>query len=125
MQKVSHELGLPIGCKAKLGLIVLQSDETIEYEFWDLISGLNLALHVSRISSDANVSEDGLMAMKKKLTTAASLFPEKLRFDAVGYACTSASSVIGSDIVAKMIKKGCSAVPVSYTHLTLPTIYSV
>ena len=33
-------------------------------------------------------------------------------FDAVGYACTSASSVIGSDIVAKMIKKGCSAVQV-------------
>ena len=100
MQKVSHEIGLPIGCNAKLGLIVLQSDETIEYEFWELISGLNLALHVSRISSDANVSEDGLMAMKKKLTTAASLFPEKLRFDAVGYACTSASSVIGSDIVS-------------------------
>ena len=112
MHKVSHELGLPIGFKAKLGLIVLQSDETIEYEFWELISGLNLALHVSRISSDANVSEDGLMAMKKKLTTAASLFPEKLRFDAVGYACTSASSVIGSDIVAKMIKKGCNAAQV-------------
>ena len=43
MHKVSHELGLPIGFKAKLGLIVLQSDETIEYEFWELISGLNLA----------------------------------------------------------------------------------
>ena len=65
MHKVSHELGLPIGFKAKLGLIVLQSDETIEYEFWELISGLNLALHVSRISSDANVSEDVLVVMKK------------------------------------------------------------
>ena len=54
MQKVSHEIGLPIGCNAKLGLIVLQSDETIEYEFWELISGLNLALHVSRISSNAS-----------------------------------------------------------------------
>ena len=108
MHKVSHELGLPIGFGSKLGLIVLQSDETIEYEFWELISGLNLALHVSRISSNVNVSEDGLMAMKKELTRAASLFPEKLRFGVVGYACTSASSVIGSDIVSKMIKKGCN-----------------
>ena len=108
MHKVSYELGLPIGFRSKLGLIVLQSDETIEYEFWELISGLNLALHVSRISSNVNVSEEGLMAMKKELTKAASLFPEKLRFGVVGYACTSASSVIGSDIVSKMIKKGCN-----------------
>ena len=112
MHKVSHELGLPIGFRSKLGLIVLQSDETIEYEFWELISGLNLALHVSRIFSDINVSQDGLMAMKKELIKAASLFPEKLRFGVVGYACTSASSVIGSDIVSKMIKKGCNTAQV-------------
>ena len=112
MQKVSHKLGLPIGFRSKLGLIVLQSDETIEYEFWELISGLNLALHVSRISSSSNVSHDGLMATKKELTKAASLFPEKLRFSVVGYACTSASSVIGSDVVSKMIKSGCNTAEV-------------
>jgi len=67
---------------------------------------------VSRISSDANVSEDGLMAMKKDLTKAASLFPEKLRFGAVEDAFTSASSVFGSDIVPKIIKKGCNAAQV-------------
>ena len=107
MHKVSHELGLPIGFRSKLGLIVLQSDETIEYEFWELISGLNLALHVTRISSNVTVSEDSLMAMKTELTEAASLFPENLKFGVIGYACTSASSVIGSDIISKMIKKGC------------------
>ena len=112
MHNVSYELGLPIGYRSKLGLIVLQSDETIEYEFWELISGLNVAVHVSRISSDVNVSQDALIAMKKELTKAASLFPEKLRFGAVGYACTSASSLIGSDIVSIMIKKGCNAAEV-------------
>ena len=81
MRKVSYEIGLPIGSRAKLGLIVLQADETIEYEFWQLISKLDLALHVSRIPSNSKVSKDGLMAMKKELTEAASLFPEKIRFN--------------------------------------------
>ena len=108
MHKLPYELGLPVGSRSKLGLIVLQADETIEFEFWQLISGLDLALHVSRISSSSKVSEDTLMAMKKELTKAASLFPEKLKFDIVGYACTSASSVIGSETVSKMIKKGCN-----------------
>lgn len=108
MHKLPYKLGLPVGSRSKLGLIVLQADETIEFEFWQLISGLDLALHVSRISSSSKVSKDTLMAMKKELTKAASLFPEKLKFDIVGYACTSASSVIGSETVSKMIKKGCN-----------------
>ena len=108
MRKVSYEIGLAIGSKAKLGLIVLQADETIEYEFWQLISKLDLALHVSRIPSNSKVSKDGLMAMKKELTEAASLFPEKIRFNVVGYACTSASSIIGSTVVSGMIRKGCT-----------------
>mgnify|MGYP006170772109 FL=1 len=107
MHKLPYELGLPVGSRSKLGLIVLQADETIEFEFWRLISGLDLALHVSRISSSSKVSQDTLMAMKKELTKAASLFPTKSKFDIVGYACTSASSVIGSETVSKMIKKGC------------------
>ena len=110
---------MPIGYRAKLGLIVLQSDEIIEYELWELISGQNVAFHVSRISSDINVSQDALIAMKKELTKAASLFPEKLRFAAVGYACTSASSVIGSDIVSIMIKKGCNTAQVCNPMSTL------
>ncbi len=108
MRKVSYEIGLPIGSRAKLGLIVLQADETIEYEFWQLISKLDLALHVSRIPSNSKVSKDGLMAMKNELSEAASLFPEKIRFNVVGYACTSASSIIGSKVVSDMIRKGCT-----------------
>ena len=113
MHKLPYKLGLPVGSRSKLGLIVLQADETIEFEFWQLISGLDIALHVSRISSSSKVSKDTLMAMKKELTKAASLFPEKLKFDIVGYACTSASSVIGSETVSQMIKKGCNTGEVS------------
>ena len=59
-------------------------------------------------SSNSEVSKDGLMAMKKELSEAASLFPEKIRFNVVGYACTSASSIIGSEVVSDMIRKGCT-----------------
>ena len=48
MRKVSYEIGLPIGSKAKLGLIVLQADETIEYEF--LAANIKVGFGASRES---------------------------------------------------------------------------
>lgn len=90
---------------ARLGLIVLQSDETVEDEMRALLPP-GARLMVSRVPSGLEVTQETLAEMKGHLTRAAELFPRGYSFDAVGYACTSGSAVIGSDAVAALIRKG-------------------
>ncbi|MDM5147122.1 Asp/Glu racemase [Candidatus Persebacteraceae bacterium Df01] len=88
-----------------LGLIVLQTDETVESDCRQLFSAnptVNL-LH-TRIAVNDIVSVDNLVAMKTHLTEALALFPEGKAFDAIGYACTSAAAVIGEAEVERLIK---------------------
>ena len=99
---------------APLGLIVLKTDETVEPEFQDFLSDYAGPLFVSRINNADQVTVETLTAMKADMTASANLLPNK-HFPVVGYACTSASSVIGSDAVAAQIKKGCDT-----DHVTNP-----
>lgn len=90
---------------ARLGLIVLQSDETVEDEMRALLPGA-ARLMVSRVPSGLEVTQDSLSEMEGHLTGAATLFPRGYAFDAVGYACTSGSAVIGAEAVARLIRQG-------------------
>ncbi|KNG93249.1 maleate cis-trans isomerase family protein [Pseudaestuariivita atlantica] len=91
-----------------LGLIVLQSDETVEEDLHRLCTPAARLL-VSRVPSGTEVTTDTLAEMERHLTTAAGLFPRGLAFDAVGYACTSGSAVIGAETVARNIRHGVPA----------------
>lgn len=90
-----------------LGLIVLQTDETIEGDFRRLFSGDPAPIYVSRITSDPQVTTKTLTRMKHALPAAADLLPKARPFRVVGYACTSASSVIGSEKVEELVKQAC------------------
>lgn len=98
-----------IGTDGRLGLIVLSADETIEAEMRARMPQGDIALFTTRIQSEAEVSTRSLSAMQTRLTGAAQLLPQSIDFDVVGYACTSAASVIGSDVVARLIGAGCTA----------------
>ncbi len=98
-----------------LGLIVLQVDETLEPEIKADFAGSQAALYVSRIASAEKVSTDSLTAMADSIAASAALLPATLHYDAVGYGCTSASAVIGSEKVCDMIRQGCRA-----KHVTDP-----
>lgn len=92
---------------ATLGLIVLKADETIELDFRRLLPP-DVALHVSRVESDAAVTPESLIKMKDRITGAAALLPDASAFNSVGYACTSGTTIIGADTVAARIKAGCT-----------------
>lgn len=92
-----------------IGLIVLQSDETIEPEFRRHFADDPSPIYVSRIRSAPVVSRQSLAGMEADLAAAASLLPEAVDFPVVAYCCTSASSVIGSDRVADLVRAGCRA----------------
>jgi len=106
MKTVGFELTGPIGSQATLGLIVLQADETLEQDFRRLFPGRGIALYVSRIPSGEELSTDSIAAMEAELPRAARLFPRAARLDALGYGCTSGTTLIGADAVAKMVRRG-------------------
>lgn len=91
--------------RRKLGLIALQSDESIEDDMRRLLPR-DVSLLVSRVPSGEDVSPESLRAMADHLTASATLFPRGVRFDAVGYGCTSGTSQIGTSRIAELVKAG-------------------
>lgn len=107
MTDFTYTLQPALAQAATLGLIVLKADETIEVDFRRLLPP-DVALHVSRVESDAAVTPESLIKMKDRITGAAALLPDASAFDSVGYACTSGTTIIGIDTVAARINAGCA-----------------
>jgi len=95
-----------------VGLIVLQSDEALEEELRAWLPDHYRLLH-SRIPSGAAVNEDSLLAMKSALPTAVSLLPTSANLSVVAYGCTSASTLIGESVVAKIVHEHLPGVTVT------------
>ena len=103
-----------IGTRANLGLVVLETDQTLEHEFARIMASLSgVALYHSRIPMVAEVNENTLSQMEHDLPASVELFPPSTNFAAIGYACTSASVLIGSARVAEIIGSVCPDVATS------------
>lgn len=107
--RLSHTLDADDPAAPPLGLIVLQTDETIEPEIHHYMTGYPGPVYVSRVRSGPDVTHDMLSAMETDLPAAADLLPKARRYPVVGYGCTSGSSVIGSDRVEKLVQRSCDA----------------
>jgi maleate isomerase len=92
-----------------MGIIVLQTDETIEPEFARYFADHPSPLYVSRVPSGLEVTTHTLSDMADELTRAASLLPGPRDYAVVGYGCTSGSAVIGPAEVERLVKAGCRA----------------
>ena len=108
MKRLSYTIDADDPKASPMGLIVLQTDETIEPEFSAIFAGDPSPLYVSRISSASEVSTDSLAEMEQKLPQAADLLPKARPYKVVGYGCTSASSVIGSERVEQLVQQTCA-----------------
>jgi maleate isomerase len=94
-----------LGARARLGLIVLQTDQTIEHELSGILGAQNdVALYVARIPNAMEVSPDTLRQMAVDLPYTAGLLPPQFGFDVVGYACTSGATMIGEERVDELIR---------------------
>lgn len=99
----------------RLGLVVLQVDETLEPEFRQYFGPGDAAIHVSRVPSGDDLTPDTIDDMAEALPRAAGLLPQAAPFDVLAYACTSASMRFGPDKVAAMLRQGARA-----RHVTNP-----
>jgi len=106
MQTLPFDLIPDIGSAATLGLVVLQSDETLEQDFRRIFTARDVAIYVNRIPAAEELSADSIAAMEAELSRGASLLPRAATFDAVAYGCTSGTTLIGADAVAAMLRLG-------------------
>lgn len=105
--KLNFQTDDGIGTRANLGVIVLETDETLEHEFSRIMDLAGVAIYHSRIPMVPEIRPDTLARMEQDLPASARLLPPSLSFDAIGFGCTSASTVIGSENVAQAIKTVC------------------
>ena len=103
--KLDFTIDKGIGSKATMGLIVLQTDETIESEFAKILPKDGVVLYHSRIPMCNEVNSDTLKQMQMDIPTSAGLLPPALKFDVIGYGCTSGATVIGPQAVCDAIQK--------------------
>ncbi|MCM2562403.1 Asp/Glu racemase [Lutimaribacter sp. EGI FJ00015] len=113
-----YELDHGFGDGLRLGLIVLSTDESLENEARTVLAGRPLSLLHARIPAEADVTPEKLAMMAEQMTATAERLPRGL--DVIGYGCTSASTIIGPDRVAALIRKAHPGVKVS-TPITAVT----
>ncbi|MBE1285424.1 MAG: Asp/Glu racemase [Rhodobacteraceae bacterium] len=111
--KLSFDTDEGFGQRAKLGLIVLETDESLEPEINRIAALPGVGLYHTRIPMVADVTPETLMRMKQDLPATAATLPETMQFDVIGYGCTSASTVIGSDAVRDAIRQARPGVQVT------------
>ena len=95
-----------LGSVARIGLIVLQSDQTLEHELSGVLRRPGVALYHARIPNEMEVSGDTLRKMEADLPTAAALLPASFELDAIGYCCTSGATMIGEarvDVILRSV----------------------
>ena len=91
------------GTRARIGMIVLETDQTLEPEARSLpLDGV--AWYHSRIPMEPEVTPTTLTDMEARLPVAAQLLPAEFDFDAIGYGCTSAATLIGEDAITAGIR---------------------
>ena len=108
---MNYDLDRGNGNGMRLGMIVLSTDETLEFETRQVLSGKPVNLMHTRIESAPTVTPDSLKDMEARMTESAALLPADLT--AIAYGCTSASVLIGPDAVAHQVGKVQPDVPVT------------
>jgi maleate isomerase len=101
------------GERARIGLLVLESDQTIESEFRSLTALPGVSLYHARLANDVIVTPETLAKMEMELPTAAALLPEYLGLSVIGYGCTSGATIIGEDRVAEILRGAHPSAPSS------------
>lgn len=94
-----------LGARARIGLIVLQSDQTLEHEFSALLRRKDVAVYHARIPNEMEVTCGTLRKMEADLPAVAELLPPAFEFGAIGYCCTSGATMIGEARVDSILSK--------------------
>ena len=104
-QNLSFTLDEGIGTRARIGLIVLATDHTIEHEWRHMLAIPGVAFYESRIFNSSAITPETLADMERDLTQATAVIRSGQPMDVIAYGCTSGAMVIGEDKVAARIRE--------------------
>ena len=106
LSALPHTLDGGLGARARIGLIVLATDQTIEHEWRLIFRGLDgVALYQSRIWNDQQITPDTLRQMEGRLADSAAVIMPGVPLTAVAFGCTSATMVIGEEGVFARLRE--------------------
>ena len=103
VKRFPFEVDAGAGARARIGLLVLETDQTVEEEFRDFIKISGVSVYHARLPMNVSVTPETLARMADELPRAAALIPEFMGIKSLGYACTSAATIIGEDRVAEIL----------------------
>ncbi len=104
IENLPFALGDAAGARARVGVVTLASDYTIEHEFRRVFTLPGVDFYVARIANSPVISPESLAAMAPMITATADLILPGDTLDVVAYACTSASMVLGEERVADLLR---------------------
>jgi maleate isomerase len=103
-----------IGERARIGLVVLATDQTIEHEWRLVFSRLpGVALYESRLWNEVRITPATLAAMEGDIAAATRLIMPVLPLSVVAFGCTSAAMVLGEERIAARVHEARPGVPVT------------
>ena len=92
-----------IAARARIGLVVLATDHSVEHEFRLVVSMPGVAVYQSRIPNSPTITPENLRAMEPHITDRTDVILPGVPLDVVAYGCTSASMIIGEERVFELI----------------------
>ena len=92
-----------IGSRARIGLVVLAADYTIEHEFRTLVDIPGVDVFMARIRNAPQVTPETLAAMEPLLTETADRILPGDDLDVLAFGCTSASTILGGARIAALL----------------------
>lgn len=103
--RLPYTLDEGLAHRAAIGLIVLATDNTIEYEWRKLLALDGVALYESRVASPAEITPETLIELDGRIGSGAAVIRPGERLDVVAFGCTSASMVLGEETVFARIRE--------------------
>ena len=103
IEHLAFSTGPGIGARARIGLVVLASDYTMEHEFRRVFTTPGVDYYEARIRNSPQITPETLAAMGPLLTDTVDLILPGAKLDVVAFGCTSASMVLGEAAVEKAI----------------------
>lgn len=105
IENIPFETDEGVAARARLGLVVLATDQTIEHEFRAVLARLpGVTLYHARIHNSPTITPETLGAMEKDIAPVARLLPPG-DFDVVAFGCTSASMILGEERVFALLRE--------------------
>lgn len=99
------ELDRGIAHRARIGLVVLATDNTLEHEFRQMLQIEGVAFYGSRLPNAKEINPVTLAAMEQEIARATDLILPGVPLDVVAYCCTSGTVVIGEERVFARIRE--------------------